>query len=83
MTKKDGARVRVIAGEYDRIKGPVTEIAIKPLYMDITLDSGAEIDLPTKLGHFVIAYVFEGAGCFGFDDNQPGELVQGSANDRV
>ncbi len=75
-TKKDGASVRVVAGEYDGIKGPVTEIAIKPLYMDITLDPGTEISLPTKEGHFVIAYIFEGSGCFGFDDDQEGEVIQ-------
>jgi quercetin 2,3-dioxygenase len=74
--RKDGVAVRVVAGEYEGIKGPVTEIAIKPLYMDITLAPGEEIDLPTKEDHFVIAYLFEGSGCFGFGDNQPGELVQ-------
>lgn len=75
-TEKNGVKVRVVAGEFNNVTGPVTEIAAKPLYMDVTLAPGAEIDLPTTPGHFVIAYVFEGAGCFGFDEGQPGELVQ-------
>src|SRR5712692_6185629 len=57
--EKDGIKTRVVAGEYNGIKGPVTEIAAKPLYMDITLAPGTEIGLPTPLGHFVVAYLFE------------------------
>ena len=32
-----GIKVRVVAGEYERTQGSVTEIAAKPLYMDVTL----------------------------------------------
>ncbi len=75
VTEKNGVKVRVVAGEYNGSNGPVTEIAIKPLYMDVKLDPGAEFSLPTTQGQFVIAYVFEGSGCFGFGDNQEGERV--------
>lgn len=65
LVQKDGARVRVVAGEFGGARGPVTDIAAQPLYMDVTLDAGATFSLPTPRGHTVVAYVFEGAGMFG------------------
>ena len=75
-TEKDGVRVRVVAGNYDDTRGPVTEIAAQPIYMDVTLAPGAEIDLPVQRGHTAIAYVFEGAGVFGLDENGQGQPVE-------
>jgi hypothetical protein len=63
--RHEGATVRVVAGEYAGIKGPVTEIAANPLYMDVTLEPGAVFLLTTPPGHTLRAYVFEGAGEFG------------------
>jgi hypothetical protein len=73
--EKDGVKVRVVAGAYEGVKGPVTEIAAGPLYMDVTLAPGAEINLPTAEGHTVVAYVFEGEGLFGLDEQGAGEHV--------
>ena len=63
-----GAHVRVVAGEYAGVKGPVTEIAAKPLYIDVTLEPGAEIQLTVPEDHQVVAYIFEGEGVFGGDE---------------
>lgn len=71
-----GVQVRLVAGEYLGQRGPVTEIAAQPLYMDITLESGAEFSLPVPAGHFALAYVFEGEGLFGLDDLGSGEFVK-------
>jgi redox-sensitive bicupin YhaK (pirin superfamily) len=62
---ENGAKVRVVAGQYDGVSGPVTEIAAQPLYMDATLKAGEEFILPVPMGHTVVAYVFEGRGLFG------------------
>ncbi len=64
VVEKNGAKIRLVAGELDGIKGPVTEIAAAPLYMDVTLSAGAEFNLPVPAGHAVLAYLFEGAGEF-------------------
>jgi len=61
---RDGATVRVVAGEFNGTRGPVTEIAASPLYMDVKLDPGSRFMLPTPIGHTVIAYVFEGSAAF-------------------
>jgi redox-sensitive bicupin YhaK (pirin superfamily) len=74
--EKDGARVRVVAGEYGGTSGPVTEIAAGPLYMDVTLESGAQASFPTAEGHTVVAYVFEGSGRFGINSETPGDSVE-------
>ena len=71
-----GVNVRVVAGEYGGMKGPVKEIAARPLYMEIRLEPGEEICLDVPTGHSALAYVFEGEGLMGLDEHGQGELVQ-------
>lgn len=59
-----GVRARLVAGEALGVKGPMTEIAARPLYMEVALDPGAEFVQPVPEGHTTLAYVFEGAGHF-------------------
>ena len=67
---KDGATIRLVAGEVEGVPGPVTEIAASPLYMDIKLDPKSKFSLPVTSGHTVLAYVFEGRGRFGADADE-------------
>lgn len=76
VVQEDGAAVRVVAGEYGGTRGPVTEIAARPLYMDVSLDPTADFYLPLPGGHFVVAYLFEGEGQFGLDDDDQGQQVE-------
>ena len=69
---KDGATIRLVAGEVEGINGPVTEITASPLYMDVKLDPASRFILPVPSGHTAVAYVFEGKGCFGAE----GETVE-------
>jgi redox-sensitive bicupin YhaK (pirin superfamily) len=61
---KDGATVRVVAGEFNGTRGPVTEIAASPLYLDIRLDPASRFVCPIPSGHTALAYIFEGKGQF-------------------
>lgn len=63
--RADGTRITIVAGEVDGIAGPVTEIAIAPVYIDVALPAGATFSHPVTEGHTAIAYVFEGGGRFG------------------
>jgi redox-sensitive bicupin YhaK (pirin superfamily) len=72
----DGVKVRVVAGEYGGVQGPVTQIAAKPLYMDVTLEPGTVFILPVPEGHTAVAYLFEGEGYFGGDGQEQGEFVE-------
>ncbi len=65
VVEKDGVTIRLVAGEYDGVRGPVTEIAASPLYMDVKLASGSSFIYPVPSGHTTLAYVFEGTGEFG------------------
>ena len=73
---ENGSKVRVVAGQYDGVSGPVTEIAAQPLYMDVTLKAGEDFSLPVPMGHTVVAYVFEGRGLFGDGVDQIVEAVR-------
>ena len=76
LVTKDGLNVRVVAGKFDGVRGPVTEIAAQPLYLDVTLEAGMEFLLPVPEDHFLVAYVFEGEGLFGVDEDGQGEFVE-------
>jgi len=55
-----GARVRVIAGSYRGVRGPVQAEATAPLYLDVFLeDGGFEAAVPVEHNAFV--YVYEGS----------------------
>jgi redox-sensitive bicupin YhaK (pirin superfamily) len=56
----DGVEVKVIAGEFGGVTGPVAEIVTQPIYLDIALQPGASIEIPLPEGHAGFAYVFEG-----------------------
>ncbi len=72
VVEQHGARVRVVAGEYAGIAGPVTEIAAQPLYMDVSLEAGAAFSLPVNADKYAIAYLFEGQALFGAE----GQLIE-------
>lgn len=61
---RDGATIRLVAGERDGITGPVTEIAASPLYMDVKLAAASKFIYPVPRGQTALAYVFEGNGEF-------------------
>jgi quercetin 2,3-dioxygenase len=59
-----GARARVIAGELGGTRGPVRDVVIEPLYLDLTMPPGTELTLDAPPGHTVFAYVIEGRAAF-------------------
>jgi redox-sensitive bicupin YhaK (pirin superfamily) len=71
--EQDGATVRVVAGEVFGVKGPVTEIAANPVYIDVTLAPGAKFSQEVPPGHTAVAYVFQGSGLFDHGEASSGE----------
>ncbi len=69
VVEKDGARVRLVAGTFEGVAGPVTDIAAKPIYGEVNLAPGASLRLPVPEGHTAVAYVFEGSLAFGSNGN--------------
>jgi redox-sensitive bicupin YhaK (pirin superfamily) len=56
-----GAQVRVIAGEFGDVHGPVQADATAPLYLDIALTPHATLDVAVPAGHHALVYPFVGA----------------------
>ena len=65
VKRDDGITVKIIAGEFEGVKGAVKEIFADPEYLDVTVPAGGFFEQPIKQGHTAFAYVFEGKGIFG------------------
>ncbi len=79
-----GARVRVIAGEAFGTPGPVRDIVTAPLFLDIALAAGAQLQVPLPAQHTAFVYTFEGAGVRIVDSTlDNGELGVLGAGDMV
>lgn len=64
----DGLRVRVLAGRFGDVAGPVEGIAVAPLYLDVEVAPNARGMAHVPDGHTAFAYVFEGEASFGSAD---------------
>ncbi len=61
----EGGKVKVLAGEFQGIEGPVKAGKdVDPTYMDVTLLPEDELRFPTKRGYTALAYVIEGKAIF-------------------
>jgi redox-sensitive bicupin YhaK (pirin superfamily) len=76
VVREDGTTIKVVAGEIDGTKGPVTEIEADPVYLDVTLPPGVPFVQDVPRGHAGLVYVFRGTGEFGLVDGA-GETVSG------
>jgi redox-sensitive bicupin YhaK (pirin superfamily) len=54
--------IKIISGEVSGIKGPVQDIVIDPVYIDVTVPANSEFRHPTKPSHTVFAYIIDGQG---------------------
>jgi redox-sensitive bicupin YhaK (pirin superfamily) len=88
----DGVRVRIIAGEFDGRRGPVSEIVCDPRYLDISLPPLGSFEQSVKPGHRVFAFALDGEGSFGDDTSEfvgegnvvlfeDGEVIRSEASD--
>ena len=62
--KGNGAKIKVIAGEVDGIKGAISDIEAAPTYLDVELDADASFEHQIEAGHNVCAYLFAGEAGF-------------------
>ncbi|MFY9556680.1 MAG: pirin family protein [Blastocatellia bacterium] len=62
-----GARIRVITGTVAGVKGPVSEIAADPTYLDVSIPAHATFTHQIDRDHNSFAYVFEGGAMFADD----------------
>lgn len=58
---RNGARVRVLAGEFGGTRGVIDDPATDVLYLDVALAAGADFSLPLDDARNAFVYVFEGS----------------------
>jgi redox-sensitive bicupin YhaK (pirin superfamily) len=61
LERPGGVRVRLVAGELDGVRGPVTEIAINPGYLDVHMPAAASFEHAVPADHTTFIYLYEGA----------------------
>ena len=81
----EGGVVKIIAGSFGGVEGPVREIPVDPTYLDVRIPAGTEFSLPVAKGHTVFAQTVEGSGVFGSDrtTGRAGETILFGDGDRV
>ncbi|MDP2718716.1 MAG: pirin family protein [Dehalococcoidia bacterium] len=67
----NGAKVRIICGEFNNTVGPVRDIVSDPEYLDIELPAKTTFTRPVKKGHNIFAYVTMGKAHFGERSEPP------------
>jgi hypothetical protein len=80
VTEDDGARARIICGEFWGKKGPVEGVAADPRYVDISIPPGKLKRIQVETTRNAFAYVFAGAGAFR-DASSPRAVLTESAVD--
>jgi redox-sensitive bicupin YhaK (pirin superfamily) len=64
VTEDDGTQARIVCGTFWGKTGPVDEVAIDPVYLDVSVPPGRRKTLSVETTRHAFAYVFEGAGKF-------------------
>ena len=67
ISPKQGVSIKVIAGSYGGIKGPVKDIVADPDYLDISLEEGKTFLHQVPGGYTVFCYMYAGIGTCGSD----------------
>jgi hypothetical protein len=70
-----GARVKLIAGEWEGHKGPGPERTTAPFIADVAVPASGSVEVPLSHGHAGFVYVFEGELGVGDDTVRDGEIA--------
>ena len=72
-----GARIKIICGEVNGVRGPVSDVVVDPRYLDVSVPAESTFTLATPRGYTVFAYVIEGEGYFDPERNAYSHEVVG------
>ena len=79
----DGGSVRVIAGSFRGVAGPVSGIVTEPVYLDVRLKPGGRFETTVPEDHTAFVYVYEGSGAVGSIPMRPQNLGILSRGDAI
>ena len=66
-----GDRIKVVAGRFGTVEGPVKGIPVDPTYLDVRVPPGGTFAHAPPAGHTVFAHAVDGAGEFDGTDTAP------------
>jgi len=66
-----GGDVKVVAGSFAGVEGPVRGISVEPEYLDVRLTANEQLVLPVPGGRTAFAHGIEGVGTFDGSDGAP------------
>ena len=64
ITLNNKVNVKVVCGEFEGVRGPVENIVIDPLYLDITIPAKTTFTFKSNLGYTAFAYIIDGKASF-------------------
>ncbi|EFA83363.1 pirin family protein [Heterostelium album PN500] len=70
VSEVNGSKVKVLAGKYKDVTGPVSGIETEPIYLDVELVPGSTFSEEIPVGHSAFVYVFKGSCKFGPSQQQ-------------
>ncbi len=65
-----GIKVKVGAGKFTGVEGPVKDIVVKPTFLDFTVPPKTEQTVRVNPGHTVFVYVYQGSGYFNIEKDR-------------
>lgn len=74
LIRKEGAEIRLLAGEFDGLKGATPDLYVPVLYMIVSLDAGASVRIPLPAAYNAAAYCIEGEAEIGGTSLKAGQL---------
>lgn len=80
---QDGTKVKVIAGKFQNIQGPVTDVVIDPEFLDCTIPEGGIYTHAARLDYTAFIYVIDGRGLVGDTQVSNRNLVLFENGDRL
>lgn len=82
IKNENGVKIKIIGGEYQGIKGAVTDIITEPVFLDISIPEHTQYLVTTEKNHNVFCYVIDGEGYFSNTDNDEQENQNSLASNR-
>ena len=80
----DSVDVRIVAGELDGVRGPVSGVATDPRYFDVRISAdGGQITIPVPKAHNAFVYVYDGSIDIGDVTVMRGQIALLGAGDTV
>lgn len=66
-----GVKVKVLAGTFGAVCGPVQNIIADPGYLDVEMPENSELNVPVNANYTVFSYLLEGEAKFDDSRNEP------------